>query len=1231
MKILKVQIRNLNSIKGDWTIDFRSPEFVQSGLFVITGPTGSGKTTILDAICLALYGQTPRLGVVGTAGNGNEVMTKGCRECLASVEFKTSAGKHFLASWSQEMSRVGAKNPYRQYLHKVVDLDTGNALTTTPAEGADRVEKLTGLSFERFRQSVMLAQNSFADFLMAKEHDRATMLEQITGTGIYTQISTKVHELQRSASNDVNLVKARLEGISILDDAQSERFKTRLDELNGELRPNHHEKDRLDQAIGWLKRIRELQEQANNLQGEQQELERQKTEFEPKRLVLRQALQALAIDADWRLVDERRKALDGATVDLKVLLDAVTGLRDIVGQATVARDTSEVAFRKAQEDRAQAIPRINKARQLDTSIEQNRRRLNADSQQLDNKKKAHANLADQNAEAVRQQADRAELLKTISDSISRNQGDQGLESGLPLVRDRLERFSKLSESLDGVKSDLQLATSQEALHTADLEKARARLNRAETAEKQARDSRDRIAADLAGVLDGHDVGWWTERLASLTHLGSDLAAALETIHAINQRRAGIKEIDQSDLQMNRAIDELSDAIGAQDRIDKALADKLDLLRERQRFSGQVADLEKIRATLKTGHPCPLCGSLDHPFKLDGLPPPDETADAIKSTEAERIQVASSLKTLTEKLGKARGELQANKTQRDRITREVSDLGERLVAAGQKCGFDGSDVDVETAVAGRVRENELALDACRKVTNDVARLQESATPAQRALDLAATELSDANVAVEKGLALHAAAAESVVRLDKQRVDTERQLDQDRAGLQNDVAVWGVTAQMLDDAAAVLKSLEDRRGQWREWTADATRLEKEMSAAGAEIGQREKQLLHGKAEIDELSGKLESLQKEMAALAEQRRLELGDHDPDQFMRSLEDAVEKARVDLKKAEEALQAANANLNSNGRQQNETQARIDRASKDLAGAEAAFDIALTGREFASREAFFAARRDETQLTDLQHEQESLDNAQNKLTGRIQQNQSMLGEENAKALTDRPLQELLDQAALVQKKIDDLNQEMGGIRAGLDADRTARESRAAEVRQLERLQQVLADWTLLDKMIGSGDGKVYRVFVQIITFRALVRLANQHLKTMNTRYELFVGKDKEGKSCLNLDVKDTWRGGELRPVTNLSGGETFIVSLALALGLAGLASQHIRIDSLFMDEGFGSLDEESLNMAVNTLADIQAHGKLIGVISHVEALKTAIPVRIDVKRVSGGVSVLDGPGVTRQA
>ncbi len=115
--------------------------------------------------------------------------------------------------------------------------------------------------------------------------------------------------------------------------------------------------------------------------------------------------------------------------------------------------------------------------------------------------------------------------------------------------------------------------------------------------------------------------------------------------------------------------------------------------------------------------------------------------------------------------------------------------------------------------------------------------------------------------------------------------------------------------------------------------------------------------------------------------------------------------------------------------------------------------------------------------------------------------------------------------------------------------------------------------------------------------------------------------------ALDLEVLDDWQGGEARTVKNLSGGETFIVSLALALGLASLTSRRIRIDSLFLDEGFGSLDEEALNTALQTLAELRRDGKLIGVISHVEALKDSIPTKIEIRRERAGRSTIHGPGV----
>ena len=170
-------------------------------------------------------------------------------------------------------------------------------------------------------------------------------------------------------------------------------------------------------------------------------------------------------------------------------------------------------------------------------------------------------------------------------------------------------------------------------------------------------------------------------------------------------------------------------------------------------------------------------------------------------------------------------------------------------------------------------------------------------------------------------------------------------------------------------------------------------------------------------------------------------------------------------------------------------------------------------------------------------------------------------------------------------------------------------------------QKVLYDqWQQLNGLIGSADGSKYRKFVQGLTLDHLVSLANQQLALLHNRYQL--SRREQGE--LEIEIIDTWQGDTQRDTRTLSGGESFLVSLALALALSELVSQKTRIDSLFLDEGFGTLDNETLEMALNALDNLNAEGKTIGIISHVEALKERIPVQIKVRKSAGmGYSSLD--------
>jgi len=207
------------------------------------------------------------------------------------------------------------------------------------------------------------------------------------------------------------------------------------------------------------------------------------------------------------------------------------------------------------------------------------------------------------------------------------------------------------------------------------------------------------------------------------------------------------------------------------------------------------------------------------------------------------------------------------------------------------------------------------------------------------------------------------------------------------------------------------------------------------------------------------------------------------------------------------------------------------------------------------------------------------------------------------------------------------NARLGSVRQILKANAESRQTVKTLKNQEKTYKQALEKWEKLNALIGSASGDKFSRMAQSITFDALLRFANQSLQRMSDRYLLV--RDQAGSSKpLELAVIDTYQAGEKRPVSNLSGGESFIVSMALALGLSEMSSGAARIDSLFIDEGFASLDEDYLESALQTLSALgNREGKLIGVISHVEALKTRIDVQIEVHRRSGGCSELTGPGV----
>ena len=363
-----------------------------------------------------------------------------------------------------------------------------------------------------------------------------------------------------------------------------------------------------------------------------------------------------------------------------------------------------------------------------------------------------------------------------------------------------------------------------------------------------------------------------------------------------------------------------------------------------------------------------------------------------------------------------------------------------------------------------------------------------------------------------------------------------------------------------------------------------------------------------------------------LNEEKRIRtelFGDKDPDQVEKSLNDTVTQTKGSYEQMRKAadekagqLHTLISAIETYDRQIKETQGREGQALS-------LFEASLKKFGFDDQEHYFQSRLESSELESLQDKSQSLTERINRLQGEMEQNHQALAQEKAKNLTDKTIEELEAEQKANEIEQADVRETLGNILYELRGDDEAREKSKDYLRTIATKQLIVDQWSALSGLIGSADGRKFRNYAQGITFDIMIAYANQALMKMNDRY-LLKRKDKDG---LELEVQDNYQAGVIRSTKNLSGGESFIVSLALALGLSKMASQNVQVESLFLDEGFGTLDEDALENALKTLSGLHQQGKLIGVISHVQELKDRIGTQIIVTPKALGRSVLSGPGV----
>lgn len=1026
MKILKLNFKNINSLIDEWEIDFTDPKYVESGLFAITGPTGSGKTSILDAITLALFAKTSRQSKVTTSEN--QLMTFGTAECFSEVTFEIH-GQKYSSYFSQRRSRgnsEGNLQPAKHSLYKLVG-EEKQVISESLSATKESVEKLVGLSYEQFTRAVMLPQGEFNRFLTAAENERAQILEQLSGSGKYRNISIHAFRKAKEEKEKQSKIEADLNSIELLSEEDEKQKKQ--DQIDFEKKYNALKKDleTITVNLNWLRGIDQIKNRLKGVKQEIQNLEQEKKDLEPQRSAYEKAKKAVAVDASYEALVQTQKTLikqkkalqenEKKTKEEKVLKDSLK----IDLEKVILDKTNQI---KINDERAPLWDKVNAMDTEMKAIEKDCLSLEQDLKKKQDEKDINLNSlkeVNQNIETI------ATNSKIAQDYIEKNQVDASLRENLNLLQRDLKSFAEKSSQIKKQETEIKKNS------------------------------------DLENKLE--------ENLKSL-------------------------ELNYKNIEV---------------QIEKLLKDELDSLSL------------LLRDRLVEGQPCSVCGSVEHQYKEEKS---QVTHPAIEYLEQLKRLQKDKEKLQTE-INDAKLSLQSQKNTSLNLTKKLEELGvdikqleEQLKLELQKYGIVFTRQSKPIKIIEVLEEKNRSFVAKQKEIED---LKEES----RKLEISKQALTTKNEELDK-----------IIQEQENNLKNKKSDFMDKK--ETRIQIFGKNTVDSDKKkhSEALKKLE----------AVEQKFQKEFNRS--------------ESELKSLADRFKELESEIQSNTEQKNQQKVLFEKKLIEQGFKSEAEYRSASLK--EEDLKKLQNILESN----------------------------------------------QTNLDQKQGEKTSLD--------------KILKDELSKNLCTETIEALEEKQKICKAEEKPLSEQLIAIQALL-ANQTQNKKRSLELlKNLESQQKVSEIWGTLSDLIGSSNGDKLVKFVQGITLKNLTINANMHLKKLTDRYTLLADSEQ-----LDLLLNDSDLG-KIRKTSNISGGESFQVSLALALGLSSMASNKIRLDTLFLDEGFGTLDPNTLQSAVSLLSTLrQNEGKLIGVITHVEALKDEIPVQIEVRPNGGGYGRLDGPGVIK--
>ncbi|MGR0306173.1 AAA family ATPase [Acinetobacter beijerinckii] len=1198
MKILSIRLKNLASLAGEHFIDFESEPLAHAGLIAIIGKTGAGKSTILDAMCLALFNKIPRLkdsdgkllDVDGSELLTNSPLTvlrRGTSHGFAELCFVAQDQKHYLARWEIKRARENANGKLQSVQRSLKCLTDGVVVADKTKAVETHIQQITQLSFEQFTRAVLLAQSEVTAFLKARDNERGELLEYLTNSSIFAKIGQLAYIKTKEIADQRKQLENVLGHIEVRSDEEIAELQQQFQHLQQHVQQLEHEKNQFKQQQQWFEQRDKinkdiaLKKQDYDLQLKAQEniakdrklLSQLETFAEIRPIVFQQQQLQKTLQQLAPQIQQKHNEFSALTSQFEQQKTLYTQAETTLNQFQdfeQKHQTELTQVRKFVQERDYIAEEYKKTKSRLTQLESQQQPLIEQQQQLG---QSIRNLSVQHTTCLEQ----------LKYSAQYTPLDKGLNAHIQQLKQFIQQYQKVENTLGSIQQ-------------------------AQTQLKQDQNTFNSLITQF-GTTQHIE-----QRIEQQSKLKETEQIRLNQLDAIQQKLQHYFELKNEVLtQQNKFETVQKQAQELEQRSKKAEQDyqaaktereKLQQVLQQQRLL-HAENIEHLRAELKHGEACLVCGSTEHPYRDDE----SQISKALYTLQQQQEQQAIQQEQQCFQLWQnVQQQFTQSHTEKNQLQQHLQQLNEKLKTYDQ-------------VLQQHVSQTNIQLDFSLTEHDITTKMQSLVLEASQTQQQLEKELLQLNQANKDQHVLHQNIQNTLHQL--QTVEHLQQQIQHIVDCLNadDKMAW--SKQGLSFSQQVLHALQQRSQQLEH--AESLIKQKDqidqqlnvlktnlagLTTQQAECAQQLKDIeIKGKQNTDAanqliitMTGSAEIKANEWLQQHDQQRQKLQNQ-----YQQLKQRFEQARHNYEQQKNVLEQLKA------------QQQQNHGSLELCKTEITNWLAQQ-QNFAEDQLSELLAISSTQEQQIRNSIQLADRALSEANSALKTIQEQLHThlQSEPNIQVEQLTELINANLEVLQQTTDQRDQLK-LQLEVHQQNLAKQKQFAD--QIQQIQQQEHRWNKISSLIGDSKGKEFRDLAQQYNLDILLEYANQQLAMLSQRYTL-----KRLDNSLSLAIIDHDMDGETRSVASLSGGESFLTALAISLAIANMASGSMKIESLFIDEGFGTLDASSLHMVMNALDQLQSQGRKVILISHIQEMHERIPVQIQVQPIGSGSSRIEVVG-----